>query len=241
MEFIEFSPHIGCPLNCSKYCIQDRINKNYSGTRMLSFDDFKKFLSSVPLDVDVCFAGYSEPFINPELLDMIEYADRKGYRPSVFTTLFNASKEQILRISKIKFHAFVVHLPDGKYYKMAYSPEWGETLYTVATSIPSATYMSMNDKFVSSGREHLYDTKNLKYRRWGYCVESGLFVCPNGDVYPCCMVVGLPNLVIGNLHKDSYDELRKRNANNFPYHVCHYCSNYAGLLAYAFDWVRKLV
>jgi len=241
MEYIEFSPHIGCPINCSKYCIQDRINKNYDGKRMLSFDNFKTFLSTVPSNIGVCFAGYSEPFINPDLVDMIEYVNRKGHRQGVFTTLFNVSKEQILQISKINFHTFVVHLPDGKHNKMPYSPEWGETLYTVATSIPSATYMSMNDTFVSLGREHLHDTKKLRYKRWGFCNGSGLFVDPNGDVYPCSMVVGLPNLVIGNLHDDSYAELRKRHSSYFPYHICHYCSQYVGLIARALKWVKTFV
>ena len=148
MPFIEFSPHIGCPINCSEYCIQDRINKNYNGKRMLSFDDFKKFLSSVPTNVLVGFAGFSEPFINPEFIDMVEYTEKKGYTQAIFTTLYNVTKNQISQISNIDFHAFVVHLPDGKHFKIPYSAKWGEALHAVTHLIPSATYMSMNNKFV---------------------------------------------------------------------------------------------
>lgn len=114
---IEITTNIGCSVNCI-YCPQSKIVKAYRRSNLIdnhalmSFDNFKNYLSSVPEVVDIHFSGFSEPFHNVDCERMITYAAHKGHKVSVFTTLDGVSLEMIERLSSISFMRFCIHLID---------------------------------------------------------------------------------------------------------------------------------
>lgn len=79
---------------------------------MLTIENFKKMLSHIPRSLEICFAGYSEPFENPDAITMVRLAAEAGHDVSVYTTLRGLSMTDIQDISDIPFTDFVVHLPD---------------------------------------------------------------------------------------------------------------------------------
>lgn len=88
---IEVTPKIGCSVNC-RFCPQklllSRYYKDNSNRKSeMSFDDFKIFLEKIPANTILDWSGFVEPFLNPASIDMMEYADSKGFEQTLFTTL----------------------------------------------------------------------------------------------------------------------------------------------------------
>ena len=115
-RWIEFTLDIGCPNNCN-YCPQKVFVKRYfendkSRKPSMNLEDFKAILKNIPKDVDVDFAGFGEPCINPDLFGMMEHAIHEGYRVHIYTTLRGLSREQILKLKSIPLTSCVIHLPD---------------------------------------------------------------------------------------------------------------------------------
>jgi len=102
----------GCIMNCL-FCPQPTLLKNYkSNIRMLSFNDYKKAIDKIPSNIEIRFAGFSEPWLNKKTTDMILYAHEKGHKIYIFTTGVGLSAEAFKRIEHITFEMFVLHLPD---------------------------------------------------------------------------------------------------------------------------------
>lgn len=115
-KWIEFTLNIGCPNNCL-YCPQKTFIEKYfeedkNRKKEMTLDDFKVLLQNIPKSVDIDFAGFGEPFVNPEAIDMMEYAAKKGYRVHIYSTLRTLTAEKLERLRKIKISSFIVHLPD---------------------------------------------------------------------------------------------------------------------------------
>ena len=103
------NPHM---LFMDEYLKQDKNRET-----MMSLETFKKCLSTVDESVDIHFAGYTEAFENPAAIDMVEYAYHKGHKTLVNTTLMCITKDQIDRLSKLKFKEFNLHLPSKTYFE----------------------------------------------------------------------------------------------------------------------------
>ena len=116
---IEITTKMGCSVNC-KYCPQSVLLKKYYeiGNRKdyLSINDFKKCIDKLPGNTLVEFAGFTEPFLNPECLDMLRYAFIKGFRVNLFTTLVGVTTDVLKEIIKMNFEEFVLHVPDVEGY-----------------------------------------------------------------------------------------------------------------------------
>lgn len=111
-RYIEITTTIGCPNNCS-YCPQDLLNQSYKGEdKILTFEDFKLILKNIPKNIQIDFGGMTEPFTNPQTVDMILYADKLGYELMLYTTLRNFSINDIYRLKNVKFLGCVVHTVD---------------------------------------------------------------------------------------------------------------------------------
>jgi MoaA/NifB/PqqE/SkfB family radical SAM enzyme len=117
---LEITTMVGCKVACV-YCPQDKISHRYFGTdRMMKFDDFKTYIEKVPRHVVVHFTGFAEPFLNPRCTDMIEYAARRGHPIYISTTLAGMTREDVSRLSKLKYYQFQIHLPSaGKLMNLA--------------------------------------------------------------------------------------------------------------------------
>lgn len=126
---------IGCKVACV-YCPQDKISRRYFGSdRMMTFDDFKMYVESVPRRVVLHFTGFAEPFLNPGCTDMIEYAARRGHRIYISTTLAGMTREDARRLSELTYYQFQIHLPSAeKLMNLAINEEYFALLSDLVSS-----------------------------------------------------------------------------------------------------------
>ena len=118
LEITTIIPEKGCVVDCA-FCPQRVLEKVYTGTRILTLDNFKTIVDKVPTDVRITFAGFTEPWMNKYCTDMVLYAHEQGHPISIFTTGVGVSIEDLERIAHIPFAGnpnggFVLHLPDAE-------------------------------------------------------------------------------------------------------------------------------
>ncbi len=77
---LQIEPTRRCNLNC-KICIRPNLNET---TASLSLKDFRKVLDSSNLR-HVALHGWGEPLLNPELFQMVKYAESKGVSTELTT------------------------------------------------------------------------------------------------------------------------------------------------------------
>lgn len=229
---LEISTVVGCKMRCS-YCPQTAHIENYSnrvGKKKSLFQmtllQFSEYISSVPQEVDIVFAGMAEPFLNPETTSMIQLAYDKGHTISVYTTGEGVTIEDIEILEKRKFNHFCIHLPDGD----------GDMNLTVDENyieiIKKLKPISNNVMCIGNLhpklKEVVGDVPNSRlslFSRAGALKElmiprkSGKLFCsvctdslnhnvlmPNGDVLLCCMDYHQKH-IIGNLNTHNYSEI----------------------------------
>jgi len=113
---ILISTGIGCGVLCS-YCPQATVGKAYksrNGDSRMSLQTFKTCIDKLPSDVSLHFNGFYEPFLNRECTDMMLYAESRGFRIRVSTTVMGLELSDVERFKHIPFTKFAVHLPDNK-------------------------------------------------------------------------------------------------------------------------------
>ena len=245
MAKMEISTNVACRVQCD-FCpqelhIEQYSNKNnlndisYGQPTQMSFDTFKKCLSTIPKSVIISFAGYTEPWLNPDCSKMVLYAYENGYTIEVFTTLVGMKLEDIDQFKHIPFTNFHLHLPDEKNIaKIAVNNDYLNVFKKILSDIPGVTGMSMGNMHQKIrevlGKDLLPDVMinragNVKLVK-PTPKKIGPLVCnrdskldlldivdenvllPNGDVGLCCMDYGLQH-IIGNLLELSYDSLFK--------------------------------
>ena len=234
-EHAEFTTQIGCPIACLKYCPQEIIVKQYKGEKTLSFEMFKQFLSTIPKNVPITFAGVSEPFQNTECVDMILYANDEGYKINVFSTLVGLNIEDTVRVCKVPFNLFELHLPDAyRNARIPITPEYQNCLTYVLTHVRNIKTMNMGGLFETNKVEDMI--RGSAERKCNGKVTCHLLkypnyqIHPNGNVYFCCMTRGVNNKV-GTLFENTYPELIakfpavSKRLSEDPDSICHYCVN----------------
>lgn len=228
---IEITTRIGCKINCA-FCPQEKLIKNYKDDKkILSFDDFKKYLDKIPKTVNVHFSGMAEPFLNENCLDMIKFAYVKGYNISVFTTLTGIDLNIYEELLKIKFDMFCVHIADdNNLTKIKVDDDYIKLLdFVDKNRVNCNRFWYQCHGYTHRDIEHIVGKNIDRYiiNRAGN-VESdmfkkinikGKFVCsagdlnqnillPNGDIVLCCMDYKLEH-ILGNLNYCGYEELDK--------------------------------
>lgn len=161
----------------------------------------------MPKHVAIHFSGFSEPFLNPQCIDMIEYAHREGYKIVLFSTLVGLKSKDIEKLRRCS-PELTLHLPDNLgNAKISLTQEYRDTLRATLKLLPVDTFYVMDERFISNERA-------------GFCKDApkrqihGLFFCeklftpqfvmlPNCDVVLCCMDFGL-NHPLGNLASQSW-------------------------------------
>ncbi len=115
---IQVTPKAGCSVNC-RHCPQELfVNRYFSEPRaaMMSLADYKTCLDKTPENTIIEFAGFGEPFLNPDAAEMMRYTASTGREVNLFTTLVGMTEEIWEKIKNIPFTMVVVHLPDTKQY-----------------------------------------------------------------------------------------------------------------------------
>ena len=112
---------VGCPLRCT-FCPQDALKSAYgkAAVKYMTLPDYETMLAKVPLHVQIDFAGMSEPWANPACTKMLEHTLERGYRTSIYTTLYGMSvsdaqfiTQELLPKYEKQIEIVVLHLPDA--------------------------------------------------------------------------------------------------------------------------------
>lgn len=117
---LEITPKAGCEVNC-KFCPQQLFLSQYfkdnkRRSSMMCLEEYKVVLRKLPKNTLIEFAGFVEPFLNPEGVEMITYTHEQGFEMTLFTTLRGLTLESFNKIKNIPFHQVVLHTPDIKEY-----------------------------------------------------------------------------------------------------------------------------
>jgi radical SAM protein with 4Fe4S-binding SPASM domain len=233
-HYLEITTIAGCKVNCS-YCPQGLFgleHKKVSDDRMMSLELFKKCLKTVPTNIDICFAGYSEPFLNLNIMTMIRHAHEKGHSVSLYSTLVGMTIEHVQQLERLFLDKFHVHLPDdGKYMRVDIDEEFLAVVDAIKNSsilnVNWINYFGLHPKVEALvGAEWLADWKltsragNVEQdylpkvvRHEGpiWCTQGRLtknVLLPNGEVALCCVDFGRKH-IIGDLTTDAYADLHK--------------------------------
>jgi len=113
---LDITLSIGCRVQCH-YCPQSSFVKlfhKHNSKTLITLEDFLVLCKNIPTEYELFFSGFSEPFLNKECSSILKFANSKGYKISVFTTLEGAKPEDIDLIKDIPFLAFKVRLADNK-------------------------------------------------------------------------------------------------------------------------------
>ena len=143
----------GCVVDCV-FCPQRTLQESYKGNKLLSFDDFVTCVDKIPKEIRITFAGFTEPWLNPNCTDMLLYAHERGHPISVFTTGIGMKVEDIERIKHVPFAGqpnggFTLHLPDRE--RKAKHPITNNYLKVIkkfnetSSEIKNFTFMSMGE------------------------------------------------------------------------------------------------
>ena len=102
---LQIEPTRRCNLNC-KICMRPNLNES---TASLSLNDFRKVLDSSNFR-HVALHGWGEPLLNPELFQMVKYAESQGVSTELTTnaTLLQTNIEKIFT-SGLSIIAFGLH------------------------------------------------------------------------------------------------------------------------------------
>jgi MoaA/NifB/PqqE/SkfB family radical SAM enzyme len=115
MTVMEVTTKIGCRIRC-KYCPQNTFIRKYrekSNIYAMTFDMYKTCIDKIPAEVDIVFAGMSEPFLNSEATRMILYAHERGHKVCVNTTLVGMQIADFELFKNVPFKYFCIHLPSA--------------------------------------------------------------------------------------------------------------------------------
>jgi hypothetical protein len=192
----------------------------------MSFESFKKILSTVPKTVYLDFAGLTEPFINPDFVRMAQYASENGFQFGVKTTLVNATVESIKAVAETKPCCVFIHIPDGTNFVAPDNSLYREALVAGFKYFRNAETSVMNDLFTTNNRETTVrgEAKTRSGAGWCYRREHPqMVVFPDGRVVICCIDMGLKH-VVGNLLTEPYSVLRWRFVSKKSYPICAECS-----------------
>ena len=122
LEFTTTISPKGCVVNCA-FCPQRTLEKIYHAMKgqpkVLTLDNFKIISDKVPKEVRLTFSGFTEPWLNKNCTDMVEYAHFRGHQVSAFSTGIGMKLEDVERLAKIPWTTgpnggFCLHLPDAE-------------------------------------------------------------------------------------------------------------------------------
>lgn len=129
-KVLEVSTIMGCTVNC-KFCPQDVMLKKYyehdkKRQRVMTVENFKVILEHTPQECIIDFSGMTEPFNNPDCLEMIKMACDAGRKVYLFTTLAGVDEKTVDELLKLPIYYMTLHVADKCGY--AYIPTT-ETYY----------------------------------------------------------------------------------------------------------------
>ncbi len=237
-SMLEITTVIGCKINC-RYCPQEKLTRNYFRDNncpdsVLKFENFKIFIDKIPNRVRIDFSGMAEPWLNSECTKMLLYAQEKGHKIAVYTTLVGMYYDDFEKIKDLQYEVFNIHLPDER--NNSHIPVTEEYLLLLEKFIKTSPLSLMNKlefschgpvhhevlKIIKEKSSRMLDRAgNLENTDLKHKVHKGNIICtltwksidrnvllPDGTVLFCGMDYGMRH-VLGNLGRDGYEDLFK--------------------------------
>jgi len=159
---------------------------------------FTEALRNIPINVEIHFSAFSEPFLNKDIYTMIEYANTKGYRIIIYTTTRGLDVD---RLKDTPFAEFNIH-DIGNYKRVPYRTQINKVIAPISRA------------------GNLWE-REPKLQPL-ICPRSPTFeqnvMLPDGDVYLCCMDWSLKHK-LGNIFKTHFNNLNREK----QYELCRYC------------------
>jgi radical SAM protein with 4Fe4S-binding SPASM domain len=106
----QIEPTSLCNLKC-EMCIRDKIGVPIGS---MNFEDFKKILDKLDSLFKVHLSGQGEPFINPDIFKMIDYANKRGITVFFTTNATKLSKEVIDKICRVEIGEIGISIDSTK-------------------------------------------------------------------------------------------------------------------------------
>lgn len=223
---LEISTIVGCRVGCD-YCPQSdhvRVYAERGGPHVMTLDLFKRCVSSVPNDVEIVFAGMSEPFLNPAAVRMIDHAARR-HEVSVYSTLAGLAAPDIPVLAKIDFREFCIHVPDdGDRMNIPIDSHYMTAFAAACACLPKRHFTCIgkpHPKLAPLLPKLNDDTSGLLSRAGNLtdraiprktgrlkelpCMRHNVLL-PDGSVVLCCMDYSQKS-ILGNLTTMKYEEL----------------------------------
>lgn len=82
----------------------------------MDFETFKTCVDKTPKDTLIKWAGFVEPFLHHQALDMMEYVAAKGREEVLFTTMVGLKEDDVERLKEIPFQNICLHIPDKNHF-----------------------------------------------------------------------------------------------------------------------------
>ena len=144
-QTLEITVKVPCPYNCT-FCPQTALSKAYkSDKHLLDIRDLRKILDKVPRETDIVFAGFSEPFLHPQVHGMMAMVRHFQFKElQVYSTLLGLRGEQLETLKLVRPDYFRVHIPDTKAFIVP-SATWIKAHETFLLAGVPATYMTMGE------------------------------------------------------------------------------------------------
>ena len=114
-KLFEINAVVGCCISC-KYCPQELLRSAYNSDRVLSLQLFQRIIKKIPKERCIAFSGFSEPFLNPNMTQMIKMASLEGHDIWINSTLVGLTEDRFREIRDVPISNFTLHLPDSNRY-----------------------------------------------------------------------------------------------------------------------------
>jgi len=117
---IDITTRIGCSVNC-KYCPQDVfLRQYYKGDRnresFMSVDTLVRCIEHMPDNSSFQFAGFVEPFLNPDCVELIRKVCEMGRIVNLYTTLVGLDERKLREVMELPIDFITLHVADEKGY-----------------------------------------------------------------------------------------------------------------------------
>lgn len=227
---MEISLGVGCRMQCVSYCPQKTHMDNYtqrSNKFLMTLEDFRWFVSTIPREVDIVMAGMFEPFLNKDCIKMIRHAFNKGHVISLYTTGAGMTLQDVEELKTMQFNHLCLHLPDNDgLMNLRVTPEYLEVIKALLPISKNQMCIgNLHLKVKEALGIDLPDGSNGLYSRGGNIMKlaiprrTGTIKCtsctdslnhnvlmPSGEVLLCCMDYSSKH-ILGNLNEMTYEQL----------------------------------
>jgi len=217
---LEVSTTVGCRIACP-YCPQKQIVQAYHGERYLRPETLRRALDNCPPNTPVNFAGFAEPFFNPQCTELIEMACAGGRHVQLFTTGAGLTDESVERIIRAGLQRIFLHLPDAEgNMRMDVTADYVRRMMRLASEIPTTAYwrgslhpslaaIPAKELPIQNRAGNLSDMKPVLLGGNIRCRASLLDhpnMLPDGRLVVCCQDWSMQH-VLGNLAEKRWDEI----------------------------------